>query len=126
VVNVTWLRQGRVSRLDQDRIDDLVELLCDLESARMQGMALDDLGEAVAVLQAAWRAHDIARVVDWVAAIEATGEEMGRGLLQRVAGDVIATCNARDAAAFAATFDRLIRLLQGAISVSAMAPDAVV
>jgi hypothetical protein len=125
VVNVTWLRQGRVSRLDQDRIDDLVELLCDLESARMQGMALDDLGEAVAVLQAAWDSHDIGRVVDWAAAIEATGEEMGRGLLQRVAGDVIATCHAQDSAAFAATFDRLIRLLQGAISVNATMPDAV-
>src|SRR5690606_16098611 len=106
VVSVTRLRRGRVSRLDQDRIDDLVELLCDLETAQMQGLGLDELGEALAVLSSAWRAGDFARALDWASAIEVTGGQMGRGLLQRVAGDVVATGRAGDSAAFAATFER--------------------
>jgi hypothetical protein len=125
-VNVTRLRRGRVSRLDQDRIDDLVELLCDLETARMQGMSLDELGETLAVLSSAWRAGDVARILDWAQAIEGTGEEMGRGLLQRVAGDVVATGRSGDSAAFAATFDRLTRLIEGALSAACSIPDAVV
>lgn len=125
-MSVTRLRRGRVSRLDQDRIDDLVELLCDLEEARMQGLSLDELGEALAVLSSAWRAGDVRRVLDWAGAIEATGKEMGRGLLQRVAGDVLATGRSGDSAAFAATFDRLMRLIEGALSAVCSAPDAVV
>jgi hypothetical protein len=125
-VNVTLLRRGRVSRLDQDRIDDLVELLCDLEGARQQGLILDQLGEALAVLSSAWRAGDVARILDWAKAIEVTGDEMGRGLLQRVAADVIATGRSGDSAAFAATFDRLMRLIEGALSAACSAPDAVV
>ena len=46
---------------------------------------------------------------------------MGRGLLQRVAGDVVATGSTGDAAAFAATFERLMRLIEGALS-AACAP----
>ena len=125
-MNVTRLRRGRVSRLDQDRIDDLVELLCDLESARRKGMSLDELGEALAVLSSAWRAGDVARVLDWSRAIAATGDEMGQGLLQRVAGDVVATGSSGDAAALAATFERLMRLIEGALSAACSAPDAVV
>lgn len=125
-MNVTRLRQGRVSRLDQDRIDDLVELLCDLEGARQQGLILDELGEALAVLSSAWRVGDVDRILDWTRAIEATGDEMGRGLLQRVAADVVATGSSGDAAAFAATFDRLMRLIEGALSAACSAPDAVV
>lgn len=126
VVSVTRLRQGPVSRLDQDRIDDLVEMLCDLESARMQGLTLDELGEALAVLSSAWRRGDVGRVLDWAGAIQATGEEMGRGLLQRVAADVVATGTRGDAAALAATFDRLMRLIEGALSAECCVPDAVV
>jgi hypothetical protein len=125
-VNVTRLRRGRVSRLDQDRIDDLVELLCDFETAMQKGLILDELGEALAVLSSAWRAGDVARVLDWAAAIEATGGDMGRGLLQRVAADVVATGRSGDSAAFAATFDRLMRLIEGALSAACSAPDAVV
>jgi hypothetical protein len=125
-VNVTRLRRGRVSRLDQDRIGDLVELLCDFESARQKGLILDELGEALAVLSSAWRAGDVPRVLDWAAAIEATGGDMGRGLLQRVAADVVATGRSGDSAAFAATFDRLMRLIEGALSAACSAPDAVV
>ena len=124
-MNVTRLRRGRVSRLDQDRIDDLVEMLCDLESARQKGLILDELGEALAVLSSAWRAGDVARVLDWALAIEATEGDMGRGLLQRVAADVVATGRSADAAAFAATFDRLMRLLEGALSAACSVPDAV-
>lgn len=125
-MNVTRLRRGRVSRLDQDRVDDLVELMCDLDCARMQGMSLDELGEALAVLSAAWRAGDVARVLSWAQAIAATGEEMGHGLLQRVAADVASTGRSRDSAAFAATFERLMRLLEGALSAACAVPDAVV
>lgn len=125
-MNVTRLRRGRVSRLDQDRIDDLVELLCDLETARHDGMILDELGEALAVLSSAWRAGDVARVIDWAGAIETTGDRMGRGLLQRVAADVVATGRSGDAAAFSATFDRLMRLIEGALSAACSVPDAVV
>jgi hypothetical protein len=125
-VSVTALRRGAVSRLDQDRIDDLVELLCDLESARRGGMTLDDLGETLAAMSSAWRAGDITRVLDWAKAIVATGEQMGRGLLQRVAADVIQTGESGDAAAFAATFDRLMRLIEGALSAECCIPDAVV
>jgi hypothetical protein len=125
-VNVTRLRRGRVSRLDQDRIDDLVELLCDFECARQKGLILDELGEALAVLSSAWRAGDVARVLDWASAIEATGGDMGRGLLQRVAADVVATGRSGDSAAFAATFERLMRLIEGALSAACSAPDAVV
>jgi hypothetical protein len=115
-----------VSRLDQDRIDDLVELLCDFECARQKGLILDELGETLAVLSSAWRAGDVARVLDWATAIEATGDSMGRGLLQRVAADVVATGRSGDSAAFAATFDRLMRLIEGALSADCNAPDAVV
>lgn len=125
-MSVTRLRRGRVSRLDQDRIDDLVEMLCDLEAARMQGLTLDELGETLAVLSSAWRAGDVGRVLDWARAIEATGEEMGRGLLQRVAGDVVGTGTSGDAAAFSATFERLMRLIEGALSVECCVPDVVV
>ncbi len=124
-MNVTTLRRGRVARLDQDRIDDLVELLCDLESARQKGLSLDELGEALAVLSSAWRAGDIPRVLDWARAIERTEAEMGRGLIQRVAGDVVATAGADDPAALAATFERLMRLIEGALSAACNAPDAV-
>lgn len=124
-MNVTRLRRGRVSRLDQDRIDDLVELLCDLESARQEGMILDELGEALGVLSSAWRAGDAARVIEWAAAIEATGGDLGRGLLQRVAADVVATGRSGDSAAFSATFDRLMRLIEGALSAACSVPDAV-
>ena len=124
-MSVTRLRRGRVSRLDQDRIDDLVEMLCDLETARMKGLVLDELGETLAVLSSAWRAGDVGRVLDWARAVEATGEEMGRGLLQRVAGDVVTTGTSGDAAAFSATFDRLMRLIEGALSAECCVPDAV-
>ena len=124
-MNVTFLRRGKVSRLDQDRIDDLVELLCDLECARRDGLALDELGETMAVLSAAWRAGNVGRVLDWARAIEATGTEMGRGLLQRVAADVVATGGSGDAAGFAATFERLMRLIEGALSAEYSVPDAV-
>jgi hypothetical protein len=115
-----------VSRLDQDRIDDLVEMLCDLEATRMQGLTLDELGEALAVLSSAWRAGDVGRVLDWAGAIAATGDEMGRGLLQRVAADVVSTGSSGDAAAFSATFDRLMRLIEGALSAECSIPDVVV
>lgn len=119
------MRRGKVFRLSHDRIDDLVELFCDLEGARMQGLTLDELGETMAVLAAAWREKDIGRILDWAGALEATAEEMGRGMLQRVAGDVVVSGNAMDTAAFAATFERLMRLLEGAASAERSVPDAV-
>lgn len=87
---------------------------------------LDELGEALAVLSSAWRAGDVPRVLDWARAIEATGGDMGQGLLQRVAADVVATGSSGDAAAFSATFDRLMRLIEGALSAACSVPDAVV
>ncbi len=124
-MNVTRLRRGRVARLDQDRIDDLVELLCDLESARQKGLFLDELGDALAVLSSAWRVGDIPRVLEWARSIQRTEAEMGRGLIQRVAADVIATAGSNDAAALAATLERLMRLIEGALAAACSAPDAV-
>ena len=120
------MRRSEVVRLNQDGIDDLVVLMADLDGARTVGVTFDEMGEALASLTAAWRRGDAGQVADSAYELIAPMGEAGLELLQRVASDVVRTGAGDDPAAFAATFDRLVRLLEGALTAACSTPDLVV
>ena len=123
---VKSMRRSEVVHLDHDRIDDLVALMADLDGAQTVGLTFDEMGEALASLTAAWRRGDAAQVADCAYELIAPMGAAGLKLLQRVASDVVWTGATGDAAAFAATVDRLVRLLEGALTAACSTPDVVV
>ncbi|MBM9593227.1 hypothetical protein [Roseitranquillus sediminis] len=125
VNNVKQLQVFETVRVDPTCIEDLVALVGDREAARRVGTTFDDLGDTLAAMTAAWRAGDAERVVAEARTLIAPTGQIGLKAIQRVAIDVVHTGVSGDGAAFAATFSRLVRLAEEALTVAFPAGERV-
>ncbi len=89
-------------------------------------IVFDELGEALGDIDAAYRAGDVERIVARVESLAEPCERIGLSALSASARAVVATGRAGDAAAFAATVARLIRLVEGSLTAACEAPDMIV
>ncbi len=113
-------------RLDQSHLDALSASVGRAEAERLVGLTFDELGEALGEIDAAYRAGDVRRVVARVAPLARSCERIGLTSLAAASSAVVATGEAADSAAFAATVARLIRLVEGSLTAVCEAPDMIV
>jgi hypothetical protein len=101
--------------VDRERVEAMVSLLGDAAAERALNLTLDELGEALAEIDAAWRVRDVHRVVLCAATLVEMSADIGMSGLAAVASDVCATGRAGDAAGFSATVARLTRLIEASL-----------
>lgn len=112
---VASLELYEVLKVDRKRLESLVTLLGDKAAERAVLCALDELGEALAEIEAAWRARDVRRILARAETLQTLSAELGMADLARVAGDVLATGRRGDPEGFASTVGRFARLIESAL-----------
>ena len=123
---VARLRICEGIRLDYRHLDELGATLGLSEAERLVGVTFDELGEVLGDVGAAYRAGDVRAVVARVRGLAEQCERVGLAKVGAVSRAVVATGEAADAAAFAATVARLIRLVETSLTAACEAPDMVV
>ena len=113
--DVASLELREAVEFDRKRLESMVALLGDKSAERVALRALDELGEALAEIDAAWRARDVHRIVACAEVLEALCEDVGMTDLARIARDVSATGRGGDPAGFGATVGRLTRVIEAAL-----------
>jgi hypothetical protein len=110
------LKISETDRLDVDHLEGLAAALGRGEAERLVGVTYDEMAEALGDVDAAYRAGDVTRIVARVAELIDPCEAIGLGRIAGACRAVVATGEAADAAGFAATVARLIRLIEGSLS----------
>ena len=113
--NVARLELRETAKSDRDRTELMATLLRNAAGGPVVDRMLDELGEALAEIDAAWRARDVHRIVACAATLVGMGEGAGMGDLARIARDVVKTGRCGDASAFAATVFRLTRVVEASL-----------
>ena len=120
------LKIHEIARVNQTLLDELTREMGMANAERFIGHLFDELGEALGDIDAAYRAGDVERIVARVEPLAEPCERIGLSALSASARAVVATGRAGDAAAFAATVARLIRLVEGSLTAACEAPDMIV
>lgn len=107
---VTLLKPDERVRLDPDRLDALFAELGDTGAEDIVCRALEELAARLGHAEKCHREGRIADMRKSSRSLIAIADQIGTALLARVAGDVIASIDAEDRIALAATFARLLRI----------------
>lgn len=107
---VTLLKQDERVRLDPDRLDALFAELGDSGAEDIVCRALEDLAARLGHAERCHREDRLAEMRKSSRSLIVIADQIGMALLARVAGDVIASIDAGDRIALAATFARLLRI----------------
>lgn len=109
------LPKTETSSVDQERITELVAEMGPRAAERLVGRTMDEICELLVRAHSAYRESEIERLCDSVGPIAAKSQRIGLLKVAQVARDVIATATSGDSAAFAATFDRLLRITESGV-----------
>jgi hypothetical protein len=115
VDEVTALQQQERVRLDADRLETLYRQLGDRGAEDVVCRALEEIAARLSQAERDYRAARFAEMRKGCRSLVAMADQVGMGLLARVAGDVTGCIDAGDGTALAATFARLIRIAESSL-----------
>jgi len=107
---VTLLKQNETVRLDPDRLDQLFVQLGEHAAEDVVCRALEELAARLTHIERFYRQGEVTDLRKCTRSLGAIADQLGMGMLARVARDVVATTDTGDPVAQAATLARLLRI----------------
>ncbi|MBY6157698.1 hypothetical protein KUV69_10080 [Pseudooceanicola nitratireducens] len=117
VIEVRVLSQDETVRLDPDRLQALYDQLGEAGAEDVVCRAMEELAVRLSMTERFFRQDRLDDMRKAARSLTGIAEQIGMNCLARVAGDVTACIDCRDAVALSATLSRLLRIGERSLTV---------
>lgn len=114
--SVTYIEPAEPVQVDQDRLGALYAEMGQISAEDVVCRAMEELAVRMAQCDRLYRADDLDGLFKSSRSLIAIAEQIGMGLLARVARDVTECCTSGDRVALGATVGRLMRAGEGSLT----------